>query len=295
MGKRLGQGRKELAEGLPLNPRAHLFHFPPKVYNHQGQRPILCVPQKNGNKQFGGLVYATWNKKPPSSGEQVDSDMHRFEHGHVLTKQTGKHKEHVYFIARNPYTRILSLYLQKVVNACISTGQKGCTTGGWKGMHANKTSFPYFVRHVAKKVQEKGSVCLYNVHLCQQVSACLAPTLEAKEVTILRLEEQSCWFPCLVHQTGMAPSLLQHGWNKFSASSCYYTATGNCNDMLTFIDPSNFTKMATGNVHATGASNKLLQYYTPESADIVSRLYQQDFEILGYPLWDGVHEYSVHL
>mmetsp|Transcript_13281 Transcript_13281/g.24024 ORF Transcript_13281/g.24024 Transcript_13281/m.24024 type:complete len:178 (+) Transcript_13281:135-668(+) len=58
MGKRLGWDRKKLAEGLPLNPRAHLFHFPTKVYNHQGQRPILCVPQKNGNKQFGGLVYA---------------------------------------------------------------------------------------------------------------------------------------------------------------------------------------------------------------------------------------------
>lgn len=162
-------------------------------------------------------------------------------------------------------------------------------------MHANKTSFPYFVRHVSKKVEEKGSVCRYNVHLCQQVSSCLAPTLQAQEVTILRLEEQSCWFPCFVHQVGVTPSLLQHGWNKFSASSCYYTATGNCTDMLTFIDPANLTsKMATGNVHATGASNKMLEYYTAESADIVSRLYQHDFEILGYPLWDGVTEYNVH-
>ena len=114
MGKRLGRDRKKLAEGLPLNPRAHLFHFPTKVYNHQGQRPILCVPQKNGNKQFGGLVsmHAAWNnKKPPVSGEQVDGDMSRFErHGHVLQKQTGNHhQEHVYFVARNPYTRILSL------------------------------------------------------------------------------------------------------------------------------------------------------------------------------------------
>jgi hypothetical protein len=32
MGKRLGRDRKKLAEGLPLNPRAHLFHFPTKVY-----------------------------------------------------------------------------------------------------------------------------------------------------------------------------------------------------------------------------------------------------------------------
>jgi hypothetical protein len=49
----------------------------------------------------------------------------------------------------------------------------------------------------------------------------------------------------------------------------------------------------TGNVHATGASNKLLQYYTAESADIVSRLYPQDFEILGYSLCDGVTDYAI--
>jgi hypothetical protein len=59
--------------------------------------------------------------------------------------------------------------------------------------------------------------------------------------------------------------------------------------MLKCIDPaSNLTKLAEQamsmrRVHPTS----LLQYYTAESADIVSRLYPQDFEILGYPLWDG--------
>jgi hypothetical protein len=110
----------------------------------------------------------------------VDGDMSRFErHGHVLQKQTGNHhQEHVYFVARNPYTRILSLYLQKVVvNACVhqhwSKGMYQPRADGRECMPANKTSFPYFVRHVAKKVKEKGSVCRYNVHLCQQVSSCL--------------------------------------------------------------------------------------------------------------------------
>jgi hypothetical protein len=54
-------------------------------------------------------------------------------------------------------------YLQKVVvNACMhqhrSKGMYQPRADGRECMPANKTSFPYFVRHVAKKVKEKGSV-----------------------------------------------------------------------------------------------------------------------------------------
>lgn len=283
IGKRLTGGREKLVKGIPANPRAHLFAMPAKVRDNTGQHPMLCVPQKNGNKQFGGLAYVARNKKPPKTGYEVDRDMKHWEH-HSITSRTSN--SHIYFVARNPYSRILSLYLQKAVGACITDSQKGCNRRGWKGMNEKKTTFPEFVKHVALKAKQKGSLCAYNVHLCLQVSTCLAATLKAKEVTIIRVEEQSCWFPCLVKQFGIKSSLLTSGWDEFSGHSCYYTSTGQCKDMLKTIDPSK-VGVATGNVHATGASNRLAEYYDEETAAIVSRIYADDFAILEYPLWDG--------
>jgi len=285
MGKHLAAGREELVANLPMNPRAHIFSFPTNVRNEQGQPPLLCVPQKNGNKQFGGFMYAAWNNKPAIDGYGVDSDMSHWDH-HQLPDNKESKKSHVYFVARNPYTRILSLYLQKVVNACISVGQKGCDRHGWKGMNSKRTSFKDFVKRVAEKAETKGSTCAYNVHLCQQVESSLTATLAAKDVTIIRLEEQSCWVPCLVKQIGVKSALLSKGWEAFSGSSCYYTATGDCSDMLRSIDPSK-VGVTTGNVHATGASNKFAEYYDAETAAIVSRLYADDFRILGYPILEN--------
>ena len=94
------------------------------------------------------------------------------------------------------------------------------------------------------------------------------------------------WFPCMVNDLGISEDLLERGWDNFTGRSCYYTATNHCKDMLKRIDPSQ-VRVTTGNVHSTGASNHLLEYYDDETAKIVSNLYAEDFAVLGYPLWDG--------
>ena len=151
MGQHIPEPRKELVNGLLMNPRAHVFSFPTKVRNSEGQRPLLCVPQKNGNKQFGGFVFAAWNNKPAISGEGVDRDMKHWEKHYLAPSSRLGQESHVYFVARNPYTRILSMYLQKVVNACISDGQKGCNTHGWHGIKPT-TSFAGFVEEILEKL-----------------------------------------------------------------------------------------------------------------------------------------------
>jgi len=277
MGQHIRTGRKELVANLPMNPRAHIFSLP------------LCVPQKNGNKKFGGFVYAAWNQKAAIDGYGVDRDMSHWEH-HQLLNSKANRESHVYFAARNPYTRMLSMYLQKVVNACINDGQKGCDMHGWHGIKP-KTSFKDFVEIIEEKLQSRArSLCGISHHLCQQVESCLTTTLPVKDFIVIRLKEQSCWFPCFVKQIGIKSALLNKGWEKFSGRSCYYSATGDCHDMLRSIDPTSVGH-ATGNVHATGASNRLAEHYDAKTAAIVSRLYADDFRILGYPLWDGVSEY----
>lgn len=279
--------RKALVKHLPMNPMSHLFTFPHDIRDDDGLRPLLCVPQKNGNLQFRGFVYAAWNKKAPKSGYDVHHDMSHWQR-HNLVNSAKSHQTHVYFVARNPYTRILSMYLHKVVNACISDGKDGCDTHGWH-LIKRDTSFKIFVEIIEKKVAEKGSLCAISHHLCQQVETCLTTTLHAKAITVIRVEEESCWFPCLAKQVGMKTTLLNKGWDEFSGHSCYYTSTGECDDMLRVIDPEK-VDVVTGNVHATGASNRLAEHYDSETAAIVSRLYAEDFRVLGYPLWDGESE-----
>lgn len=235
MGKRFHKNRQELVKGLPMNPRAHLFSFHRNVRDAEGLHPLLCVPQKNGNKQFGGLVYSAWHNKPAKDGYQVDSDMKHWEIHSLDPTKSASHKSHVYFVARNPYTRILSMYLQKVVNACISGGQKGCNKPkGWHGIKPS-TSFERFVEIIEKRVEKRGSLCGISHHVCQQVETCLTNTLPAAQVTVIRVEEESCWFPCLVQQIGVKPKVLSKGWEQFSGQSCYYSATGNCSGELLII------------------------------------------------------------
>lgn len=260
--------------------------FPKNLKDSGGFRnPVLCVPQKNGNKQFSALIYAIWKRRAPKSRVEVDHDFHRWAH-HELRRRFAKHA-HVYFVTRNPYTRMLSMYLQRVVSHCITDTKEHRCKPGWHNISA-KTSFKAFLKIVEERVAKKGSLCKESHHLCQQVESCITTTSRAEKVTQIRLEEQSLWFPCLVKETGMYEKALTKGWSKFNgARSCYYTSTGECKDMLQNIDPNNVT-IATGSVHATGASSPdlLRQYYDAEALDIVSRLYADDFRILGYPLWD---------
>lgn len=229
IGKRIGTSQRKQTAKLYKNKSAHVFSFPNKVKNSKGQRPYLCVPQKNGNKQFGGLVFGAWNMKAATSGEGVDEDMGHWQYHSIPGKRKFEKKSHVYFVARNPYSRILSLFLQKVKEECISEGQKGCNRAhAWRGFKPD-TLFKDFVKSIGQSVEKHGSPCAVNHHLCKQVESCLTNTLSAEEVTVIRLEEQSCWFPCLAKELRLEPSIFSNGWEQFSGQSCYYTATGDCN------------------------------------------------------------------
>ena len=278
--RRFTKKQAQMAANLPKNVRAHLFTFPDTVRDTKKQYPLLCVPQKNGNKEFAELVYVAWRDKPPKTWEEADKDMHRRE-----VHEAEHKRSHVYFVTRNPYTRILSLYLQKVANSCLP-GAEGCKSG-WRGFH-KRTTFKAFVEGIEQRATSKGSLCAVNAHLCQQVESCITTTLDVKEVTAIRLEEQSKWFPCFIQEIGIKPALLETGWeNLKNNQSCYYTSTGDCKDMLQSIDPGQ-VNVTTGSFHATGASSaaKLREHYDSETAEIVSRLYADDFRILGYPLWN---------
>ncbi len=68
----------------------------------------MCVPQKNGNRNFGALFHYLNYHRPPRSSMEVDTKMKAYDRTPVSPC------DEVWIVARNPYTRLLSLYLQKV-------------------------------------------------------------------------------------------------------------------------------------------------------------------------------------
>ena len=65
----------------------------------------ICVPQKNGNRNFGGLVYAAYHQLAPFDYDDMKVSLSCFDHRMPMANCS-----RVYIIARNPFTRLLSYY-----------------------------------------------------------------------------------------------------------------------------------------------------------------------------------------
>ena len=111
-------------KSLMINNRSHFFQLPSPA-NSQGKNSTICIPQKNGNRNWGGFAFAAWRRRAPASIDAMLKDMRHWERHSLTVDDTIQE----YFFARDPYTRLLSLYLQKVVSECTSGGQLGCSQG----------------------------------------------------------------------------------------------------------------------------------------------------------------------
>lgn len=269
--------------------------FPLPRADPRWPQPALCMPQKNGNRNFGGLVYAAWRCKPPQSTDAAFEGVkpfkryfasagNRYDHIDLHDRNT-----EVYLISRNPYARLLSLFLEKVEGNCIAaSGLKvGCGDGRFLGLGPS-TTFSQFVQHVWNRTGGVPSrLCGVNHHLCQQLDVCVATLHGIDEVRVLKLEEQSRWFPCFVQRVGLNADLLNGAeWTPFAGRECYYTATGAC-EANTADEAVDY--VVTGHTHATGASrpSTMQQHYDAPTAQLVSSLYALDLRALEYAVWDG--------
>jgi len=261
---------------------AHRFQFPGKRND-----TILCVPQKNGNRNFGGVLHMMWFGSPPSSFDEVVKVMPKYDFTQVSPCKQ------VWIVTRNPYTRFLSLYLQKVSVNCLhdqSVDKKLCLLEKNRlafklGYEASKPpDFPEFVHLVDRWTTKYGNhLCSIDHHMCSQVAGCVFR--DAAALRVLKLEEMSTWFPSFAEELGLTENDLSGSkWTSFSGQPCYYTSTGDCADMLKTIEKTDHVVL--DHVHATSASSQTA-VYTPEAAALVYKFYKKDFEILGYPLWDG--------
>jgi len=259
----------------------------PKSSPPKADQPMLCAPEKNGNRQFGALMYAMIAGEAPANLNQLLATSNRRRQRKWNQQSLGS--VDVYFVARNPYTRILSLYLNKVQGACFGKN-RDCRTN-YLGFNTS-TTFPEFVKGVfdinSQKFSNGGWGCV-EPHLCPQFRSCVITVPGARSIFVLKLEEQSAWFPCLVQKVGLDERILfGPQWQGINQMDCYYTPTGNCSDQLRLIPPEQ-VGVSTGSSHATGASRDSIvtEHYDKETAALVSEMYADDFDVLGYSKWDG--------
>lgn len=262
----------------------HTFVFPPPLDN-----TFLCVPSKNGNKNWGGLFYKLWYGKVLQSDAIDDDDLRG------ITKKQGydPYNDHMWMVTRSPYVRLLSTYLEKVL-----CGPEGCQQhdykGGFRYFRGNLT----FDRFVAKihsivlrgrpetrvaPLQRVQRLCEIDHHLCPQAT-CLFK-LKDNRVRILKLEDQGKWFANFTRCFDLTPEdVIGPEWQAHNNQNCFYTPTDDCKDALT---PVTNASLPIGGVHGKGAVNLVAAYYTPAAAQMVSYLYEYDFVHLRQKLWDG--------
>lgn len=266
------------AEALHLH--AHRFRLPRPLDDI-----ILCIPQKNGNRYFASLMHLLhFGGAPRSVGDMLKRIS---EYDYSALSSTDR----IWMLARNPYSRVLSLYLHKVVGLC-KFGSLGCKDhaermkfAGILGYNASAPpAFSVWVDLLARvmvRLQAHGiDPCMVDKHFCSQTSGCA--WRQAKEVMVLRLEEQWRWFEPLVallSSTGLSPdSLSGHLWTPFTGLSCFYAPTGNCSDSMTRTPKPPLVD----HIHGTGASDAVGEHYTPQAAFLIRRIYESDFNLLGY-------------
>jgi hypothetical protein len=116
-----------------------------------------------------------------------------------------------------------------------------------------------------------------NVHFRPQTDHCLLPY--GLSATVLRLEEEHDWYPCLVNDLHLQ-GIVNSGWG---AQECFLPLNGSCN-LSTWVPrkQDGFSEKHSGSIfvdpiHGSGASSKLSKYYDGELAALVHKMYEEDF------------------
>lgn len=240
----------------------------------------LGLPQKNGNRNWGTLLHRLWFGTVPETIDQLLTRMSKFDASLRPESAIRTKNILVLFIARNPYTRILSQYLNHIAGSCV-LGKLGCEA-------RSSQTFEEYVDEVYHKFRGKykGNICLIDKHLCWQHSSCRSLRTGRGPPIILRLENQPLWWNCFLRLLEVDPQILEgKEWLSLSSQPCYYTPSDECGKTSSSIN-----KVYVGPVHGTNATGRVLNYYTKKAARLVTKMYHDDLLLLNYPKWGGPPE-----
>mmetsp|Transcript_7201 Transcript_7201/g.12132 ORF Transcript_7201/g.12132 Transcript_7201/m.12132 type:complete len:283 (+) Transcript_7201:182-1030(+) len=259
------------------------------------KRAILCLSEKVGSTTWKFALLraqpAAWRYhdldysphiKPPS-GTSAD------EFAAAVAKSAAPR----FMLVRNPYSRFLSAYLDKV--------RLQNKTALWPRRFRDGLdhSFAALINATcAPGVKDVDRHFLPLSRSCLMSKPGAAPSHPYD--FFLKVEQIERWYLPFVRAIGLE-STVKHGWNAstywwHSQRDCFYAPAGVTCAVFHKLDsataasaapPAQGTSMP-ASFHATGADSQLNTYYTPKLAEAVTRCAENDLAIFGYPRWNGV-------
>ena len=199
-------------------------------------------------------------------------------------------------LVRNPFERILSYYLDKVVASCNHgpRPQLHCSKSGYwpRGLKLN-ASFGETVAMIAQPGAEPNSL-LSALHYAPIASSYTRCVHSQPRHRVLKLEYMDRWYASLVAELGLQ-SAVASGWR--TPGGCFFVPGHSAGGCRTALEPPPPLDRLSGSTssrsvissagHSKGAHDKMAAHYTPEIARVVAAHWREDLLAFDYPEWDG--------
>ena len=271
------------------------------------KRAILCLVHKGGSTTWKlALLRAqkqarryhrlqrSPHSRPPSGNTALD-----------FTAAAQNRSVPRLMMVRNPYSRILSAYLDKVVlQQTRKLWPSSLKYGTVPSKNRTVPSFRDFVQAVTahSEILDRHFQPLSNLCLIDDGTGALSHRYDF----FLKVEQMERWYLPFVRLLGIEPTLrtgwnlTTHWWKAREGRDCFYTPLHvSCADFhggarevartsKGMSEDASKGAATPASFHATQADGKLGRYYDVELAAAVTQHAAADFKTFGYPVWDGL-------
>mmetsp|Transcript_26421 Transcript_26421/g.66426 ORF Transcript_26421/g.66426 Transcript_26421/m.66426 type:complete len:381 (+) Transcript_26421:414-1556(+) len=294
----------------------------PYIFPTPNHRDILiCIPQKLGSTRWNAMFRRVYAPATPVSSGSV--------HGRVAPWTTlegyGEIEQLMdkmqdpatlrFMWVRNPYTRLVSAFLDKICGRPKRWLARIKELGGGKLLTCDAAGF-------LKLLQSLNSMADRGEHMkslfALQKDRCGLPYGMQYDY-FLKVEHEAEWYPEFVSMTGLA-DVARHGWaegaSKLGVPECFMELPGlTCKETDEYIrslgagprlppKQTGRNHVAAGGLlnpmsaqsaevkkalHATGSAARMKELYaTQEAVDLATRYLRPDLEAFGYPVMEAV-------
>jgi hypothetical protein len=233
-------------------------HLPFRHNSSSGVTSVLCLVEKAGSTAWEALL-AHDHELPPVQ----------------LAGSVAAATPPVLTIVRNPYVRFLSAYLDKA-----APHKRGINFNG---------TFAQFAVHLASCEPQQDSCPSRDVHFAPQLRLCHLSAGFRYDL-VLRIEEMPIWYEAVIDLMGLRVAAQSYGKDKDPTACFFHPLNVRCDELFRTGEPRSYSNASVSHAdsHATYASEKVLDEYTPLAARAATTLYRADVLQFGYRLWDGI-------
>eukprot|EP00873_Tetraselmis_striata_P043109 jgi/Tetstr1/463373/TSEL_008295.t1 len=287
--------------------------------NHQDI--VICIPQKLGSTRWMAMFrkpYAPETSMRTSRVHEATVPWAALEGYSTIEQLVAKMQDPAtlrFMWVRNPYTRLVSAFLDKICGRPKRWLARIKKLGGGKLLTCDAAGF-------LKLLQSLNSMADRGEHMkslfALQKDRCGLPYGMQYDY-FLKVEHEAEWYPEFVSMTGLA-DVVRHGWaegaSKLGVPECFMELPGlTCQETDKYIrslgagprlppKQTGRNHVAAGGLlnpmsaqsaevkkalHATGSAARMKELYaTQEAVDLATRYLRPDLEAFGYPVMETV-------